>query len=181
MSMYIASPIVSEFFKCFWQGLERNVNVDLNLVNNLRTLDAFVYEVQVDIDLQTFEKLSTLEQIRYLLSNSRDLVHSIRSLLVPFLYRMDDLRPGDFYKVLYQFCLNEAQTDLLVALTIVENSRLGVPGVILTDPAQIVRLAIDSCYAHEKGVVYTRKRWYMHQNGRLYAPEWNAITNGLLY
>ena len=121
------------------------------LVNNLRTLDAFVYEVQMDVDLETFEKMTTLDQMKYLLSNTEDLAQSIRSLLVPFLYRMDDLKAGTFYSLLHQFCMHVSAQDLQIALTMVENSRPGIPGAILTDAAQIIRLAIDACYAHELG------------------------------
>ena len=45
------------------QGLERDVHIDLELVNNLRTLDALVYEVQLaGADIASLEKLSTLDQ-----------------------------------------------------------------------------------------------------------------------
>ena len=80
---------------------------------------------------------------------SQDLLLSIRSFLVPYLLRMDDLNPGDFYNVLHQFCIHQAHTDLIIPLIIVENSSPRLPEAVLTDPAQIVRLALDSCYALE--------------------------------
>ena len=52
--------------------------IDLSLINNLRTLDAFVYDVQLDIDLDTFEKMGVMEQMSSLLSNPGDLLHDIR-------------------------------------------------------------------------------------------------------
>ena len=52
--------------------------IDLSLINNLRTLDAFVYDVQLDIDLDTFEKMGVMEQMSSLLSIPGDLLHDIR-------------------------------------------------------------------------------------------------------
>lgn len=120
-------------------------------MNNLRTLDALVYEVQLSVELDTFEKMSTMEQMNCLLSTSSDLLHDIRSLLVPFLYRMEDLKPGDFYNVLYAFCIDQAKTDLTIPMTIVENSGPRLHGSILQDPKEIIKLGIDSCYANETG------------------------------
>ena len=92
-----------------------------------------------------------MEQMNCLLSNSEELLLSIRSFLVPFLLRLDDLNSGDFYRMLHKFCMHLAQTDLLVPLTIVENSNPNMPDAILTDPSEIVKLALDSCYALETG------------------------------
>jgi hypothetical protein len=45
------------------QGLERDVPMDLELMNNLRTLDDLVYEVQLaGADITALEQLSNLEQ-----------------------------------------------------------------------------------------------------------------------
>jgi hypothetical protein len=46
-----------------FQGLERDVPMDLELMKNLRTLDDLVYEVQLaGADITALEQLSNLEQ-----------------------------------------------------------------------------------------------------------------------
>jgi hypothetical protein len=49
------------------QGLERDVPIDLELMNHLRTLDDLVYEVQLaGADITALEQLSNLEQETHL-------------------------------------------------------------------------------------------------------------------
>jgi hypothetical protein len=46
------------------QGLERDVEIDIELMNNLRTLDDLVYEVQLtNTDITSLEQLKTLDQV----------------------------------------------------------------------------------------------------------------------
>ena len=61
------------------QGLEHSVYVSLSLLNSLRTLDALVYDVQLDIDLDTFEKMDTMGQMECFVGESSDILHDIRS------------------------------------------------------------------------------------------------------
>lgn len=127
------------------------MRINATLVNNLRTLDALVYEVQININLETFEKMSTLEQMDCLMSRRFDLLTDIRSLLVPFLHRLSDSNQEDFYSTLSDFCLDQARTDLSIPVAVIENSGPWCPGPILQEPRDIVKLALESCYSHQSG------------------------------
>ena len=138
-------------FSHLLQGLERNVRINPILTNNLRTLDALVYEIQMNISLEKFEKMSILEQMDCLMSRRFDLLTDIRSLLVPFLYRLGDSNQTDFVNSLVDFSLDQARTDLSIPLAIVENSGPRCQGPILQKPRDIVKLALESCYSHQSG------------------------------
>jgi hypothetical protein len=56
-----------EYYLMVFQGLERDVPMDLELMKNLRTLDDLVYEVQLaGADITALEQLSNLEQETHL-------------------------------------------------------------------------------------------------------------------
>ena len=64
---------------------------------------------------------------------------------------MDDANPGDFYKILYNFCIYQAKSDLTIPLAIVENSGPKIQGPVVQNPKDTVRIAIDCCYVYESG------------------------------
>ena len=72
-------------------------------------------------------------------------------MLVPFLQRLDDAEPGQFFTVLYEFCIHKARSDLTIPLAVVENSGPKVHGPVVASVRDAVKIAIDSCYAFEGG------------------------------
>jgi hypothetical protein len=85
-----------------------------------------------------------------------------RTLLLPYLQRLEDLKAGELERHLREFCLASASedSDLSLALLVVQTSSpaaLSRPGggsneaAILRQPAAVVRLGLDACYAHRTG------------------------------
>ena len=82
-----------------------------------------------------------------------------RSLLLPFLQRLEDRQTGELERNLREFCLalSAEDDDLSLALLVVQTSStaaLARPGgseAILRHPRLVVRLGLDACYAHRSG------------------------------
>jgi hypothetical protein len=81
-----------------------------------------------------------------------------RSLLLPYLQRLEDRKADELERYLLEFSLAVAaeDNDLSLALAIVQNSTPSAMSrpegnAILQRPALVIRLGLDACYAHKSG------------------------------
>ncbi|XP_065652198.1 NBAS subunit of NRZ tethering complex isoform X2 [Hydra vulgaris] len=136
-------------------GIARGIHGLKNIQSNLETLRVLVYEVNIDNDLALKEiiDLPHISKMKLLMTKTTDesFISDYKALLNPYLQKVEK-KNGKLtrQKLVHQFMIDIAVSDLTCCLKLVQNSTPGLAEPLIADVAEIMRLAMDCVYSNKR-------------------------------
>ncbi|XP_076465960.1 NBAS subunit of NRZ tethering complex-like isoform X2 [Babylonia areolata] len=125
-----------------------------DLLDDLVTMETLVYECGVgdDLTFAALRDMSDYTRIELMMDKCPQDMYAknARRWLVPVLQRCEGRDPGAYRRLLQEFLLTRARTDLTVPLTIFQTSKAGVSNPIVTSTADLMQFALDVLYTTER-------------------------------
>ncbi|KAK7477823.1 hypothetical protein BaRGS_00030901 [Batillaria attramentaria] len=124
------------------------------LLDDLVTMETLVYECGVG-DSLTFAALRDMPdyaRIELMMDKSplEMYAKNARRWLVPVLQRCDARDPGAYRRLLKEFLLTRARTDLQLPLKIFQTSKAGVANPVVQCPSDLMEFALEVIYTTER-------------------------------
>lgn len=131
-------------------GLERNVPGLERTHHQLLTLETIVYDLSYDnLNLEKLNAMSELAICQLIMSrcDNETFVPTLNRWLMPYLRRLDTLRPGSMSELLRSVLVAKSQEDLNWILQICSNSKSEQASHLISEPTLLISLALDCLYA----------------------------------
>uniref|UniRef100_A0A3Q3DDB3 NBAS subunit of NRZ tethering complex n=1 Tax=Hippocampus comes TaxID=109280 RepID=A0A3Q3DDB3_HIPCM len=135
-------------------GTERAVpGLDL-LCSDLVTLETLVYETlgEINLTLRDLQQLADIDKLRLLMKNSckERYVKDAFQWMVPFLHRCEGQKEGAAERLLRDFLVGLACSDLAFPLLIFQHSKPDCAQKVIGDPDQLMAVALECIYCSER-------------------------------
>ncbi|XP_060740193.1 NBAS subunit of NRZ tethering complex isoform X1 [Tachysurus vachellii] len=135
-------------------GKEREIPGLEQLGDDLVTMETLVYETSYDlsISLRELRQLSDIDKLRLLMKNSSKefYVKNTIQWMVPFLHRCESQKEGSAAGLLREYLVSLAKEDLTLPLKIFQHSKPGCQQKIISDPDQLMSVALECIYTCER-------------------------------
>ncbi|KAF7694273.1 hypothetical protein HF521_008026 [Silurus meridionalis] len=135
-------------------GKEREIPGLELLCDDLVTMETLVYETSGDLSLSLRElrQLGDIEKLHLLMKNSsvEMYVKNVFQWMVPFLHRCESQNEGSSTKLLREYLVSIAKEDLTRPLLIFQHSKPGCQQKIISDPDQLMAVALECIYSCER-------------------------------
>ncbi|GAA6076719.1 NBAS subunit of NRZ tethering complex isoform X1 [Tachysurus ichikawai] len=135
-------------------GKEREIPGLEQLGDDLVTMETLVYETSCDlsISLRELRQLSDIDKLRLLMKNSSKefYVKNTIQWMVPFLHRCESQKEGSAAGLLREYLVSLAKEDLTLPLKIFQHSKPGCQQKIISDPDQLMSVALECIYTCER-------------------------------
>ncbi|KAL2082096.1 hypothetical protein ACEWY4_021914 [Coilia grayii] len=147
-------------------GKEREIPGLERLCDDLVTLETLVYETSCDLSLSLREllQLRDIDKLRLLMKNSSEqrYVRNCFQWMVPFLQRCERVgvagggaesgggAEGPAAKLLREYLVSLSTDDLTLPLKVFQHSKPDCNQKIISDPDQLMRVALDCIYSSER-------------------------------
>ncbi|XP_051908566.1 NBAS subunit of NRZ tethering complex isoform X1 [Hippocampus zosterae] len=136
-------------------GTERAVpGLDL-LCSDLVTLETLVYETlgEINLTLRDLQQLADIDKLRLLMKNQSCKEHYVKDAfqwMVPFLHRCERQKEGAAERLLWDFLVGLACSDLAFPLLIFQHSKPDCAQKVIGDPDQLMAVALECIYCSER-------------------------------
>lgn len=149
----VCSLLVDNALDLVKLGLERNVpNLD-NIHHQLLTLEALVYDLQQEgLDLEKLTAMSDLSISQLIMSrcDGDSFLPTLNRWLMPYLRRLDTLKPGCITNLLRGVLVARSQEDLGWCLQVCTHSKANQASAVVADAGLLISLALDCIYACQR-------------------------------
>ncbi|XP_014245008.1 neuroblastoma-amplified sequence-like [Cimex lectularius] len=143
--------IVDNAIQLLVLGKQRNIQGLDDLHSNMTTLEALVYDLEIDISYKEFSQLSSLEKATLFMKNTSDAIFVPKMIkyVFPFFERIEHKFPGEKLNLLSSFIIHTSQTSLQSSINffyyIIEGNLK-----ILGTPEELIDLLTDCLYKYEE-------------------------------
>ncbi|KAK7115948.1 NBAS subunit of NRZ tethering complex-like [Littorina saxatilis] len=135
-------------------AIQRGFDGLRELLDDLVTMETLVYECGVgdSLTLASLREMSEYTRIELMMDKCPlDMyAKNARRWLVPVLQRCEVRDPGSYRRLLHEFLLTRARTDLTIPLKIFQTSKVGVAHPIITSAKDMMEFAVDVIYCTER-------------------------------
>ncbi|XP_014673695.1 PREDICTED: neuroblastoma-amplified sequence-like isoform X2 [Priapulus caudatus] len=135
-------------------GIFHNVKGLEALADDLTTVEVLVYEGEVGdcVTLEHYQSLTNIEQLQLLMSRSSEEMYekNVHLWILPFLDRCVKRSPDSAGKLLREYVVNMAKTDLSRCLKIFQMSKPEVSKPVITNTDTLMSLGLECLYMCER-------------------------------